>query len=225
MQLIDPEILSDFCGLSVPLCFGGLGIGLFLLLFGWWSHRFWVALLITVGAGLYGLSEARALQTHPFVASIFLAVSAGTLALSLARLAAFVAAGVLGLLAIQSFVPSFNHPLIGFLSAGMRGTLLFRFWMMALSSLLGSLLMVACGLSLFQRIKLFDTVAWSESSPLWCGAVCIFIAALGFVFQFWRDRQPDEDEYEEEEYEEEPPRKSKKWRIPGPWGRTFRKAG
>ena len=60
MQLIATDILADICGLSlVPLC-TGLGIGLFLWLFGWWSHRFWVVLVTTVLAGLFSATLALA---------------------------------------------------------------------------------------------------------------------------------------------------------------------
>ena len=66
-------------GMTVGLSLG-LALGLFLWLFGWWSHRFWVVLVTTVLAGLFGLNEAPRLSANPIVLSL--------LALSLA---AFVA--------------------------------------------------------------------------------------------------------------------------------------
>src|SRR2546423_2608264 len=93
MQLIATDILADMCGLSlVPLC-TGLGIGLFLWLFGWWSHRFWVVLVTTVLAGLLGLNEAPRLSANPIVLSLLLALAAGPPALALVPLATFLAGG------------------------------------------------------------------------------------------------------------------------------------
>src|SRR3954447_15090154 len=69
MQLVTTELLGDLCGLSPgPLAVAGL-VGLTLWLLGWWTHRFWVVLVATVAAGVYGLYEGSALQSQPLVAS------------------------------------------------------------------------------------------------------------------------------------------------------------
>src|SRR5438876_735946 len=134
MQLIATDILAEMCGLSLALLVLGFGIGLFLWLFGWWSHRFWVVLVTTVLAGLLGLNEAARLNTHPIVLSLLMAIAAGLLALALVRLLAFAAGGMAGLLALQHLVPTWDQPVVGFLLCALVGLLLFRLWMMALTS-------------------------------------------------------------------------------------------
>ena len=58
MQLVAPDILADACGLSVGLIIIGIILGLALWLFGWSCHRFWIVLITTVLAGIYGLYDA-----------------------------------------------------------------------------------------------------------------------------------------------------------------------
>ena len=49
-----------------------------------------------------------------------------------------------------------------FVGGGLLGLLLFRWWMMALTSLSGTLIAVYCGLSLMHRLGKIDALAWSE---------------------------------------------------------------
>ena len=95
MQMVSPDLIADLCGLSLGLLLAGVVVGFVLWLFGWQSHRFWVVLLTTVAAGVYGLQEAAAFKTPPLVAALLLAVAAGILALALVRLLAFGAGGSL----------------------------------------------------------------------------------------------------------------------------------
>src|SRR4051794_4559275 len=133
MEMIAPEILKDVSGLAVGLCVTGLLLGLALWLFGWRRHRFWVVVAITCGGGVYGLTEAQLLHAQPAVAGTLLALAAGVLALSLARVLAFGAGGVATLLAVQSLVPSWDQPLVSFVTGGLLGVLLFQIWVMILT--------------------------------------------------------------------------------------------
>src|ERR1700693_1671940 len=101
MQLVAPDILSDACGLSVGLVVVGIFVGLALWLFGWWGHRFWIVLITTVLAGVYGLYDAPVFRAPPLIAAVLLALVGGLLALALVRLLAFFAGGMAGLLAVQ----------------------------------------------------------------------------------------------------------------------------
>src|SRR4051794_17622857 len=101
MQLVIPEILADARNLSMGFVIGGLVTGVFLWLFGWWSHRFWVVLTTTVLAGIYGLYEGPAFRAQPIAAALMLSLAAGLLALSLVRVLAFLAGGMAGLWAMQ----------------------------------------------------------------------------------------------------------------------------
>ncbi len=137
MYLVAPDILADACGLSLGLMLLAVPIGLVLWLLGWWSHRFWVVLLTTVVAGVYGLHAGANFQTPPLVAAVLLALSAGVLALAMVRMVAFAAGGCAGILLVQAVYPSFNQPLISFLVAGLVCLGLFRPCIMALTGLAG----------------------------------------------------------------------------------------
>src|ERR1700676_2161328 len=99
MQLVAPDILSDACGLSVGLIILGMVLGVALWLFGWRYHRFWIVLITTVLAGIYGLYDAAVFRAQPLMAAVLLALVGGLLALALVRLLAFLAGGMAGLLA------------------------------------------------------------------------------------------------------------------------------
>src|SRR5262249_11401902 len=148
MTLVLPEVLVEVRGLSPLLLVIGLAIGLFLWLGGWWSYRFWAVLGTTVVAGVFGLYEAPQLHMQPLLASILLAIAAGMLALSLMRLFAFAAGGCTCLMLVHALVPSVHAPLVCFLAGGLLAVLLFRLWMILLTSAAGTVLMLYCGLGL-----------------------------------------------------------------------------
>lgn len=189
MQLLIPDILADACDLSTGLIVLAIAVGLVLWLFGWWTHRFWVVLMTTVLAGVYGLYEAPAFRANPVVASLLLAVTAGLLALSVVRVLAFIAGGLTGLLAIHALAPSWNHTVIGFLLCGLVGLVLFRLWMMALTSLCGTLLIAYAGLGLLNRSGSVDVVTWTEQGEVLLNWACIGVATLGLMTQFLLDQR------------------------------------
>src|SRR6202022_2047235 len=162
-QLLTPDILTDGRELSAGLTAAGLVIGLALWLTGWWGHRFWIVLVATVMAGIFGLLSSPAHQVQPLIVGLLLAVAAGVLALSLVRLVAFAAGGAAGWLAVPAVAPPpWDGVLICFLAGGLVGLLLFRLWMMALTSFAGSLLMAYSGLCLADRLGKLDAVAVAE---------------------------------------------------------------
>jgi len=189
MQLIAPDILADMCGMSVGLTVSGLGIGLALWLFGWRTHRFWVVLVTTVLGGLLGLYEAEAFRTEPLVAALLVALTAGMLALALVRLLAFAAAGIAGLVAIQSFFPALDQALIAFLMCGLVGLFLFRLSLMILTSLAGTILIGYCGLCLLNHYGAMEAVAWSEQGSVLMNWIVGLLTLLGTAFQFVLDRR------------------------------------
>ena len=189
MQFVMPDILADTCDLSMGLVVLGLILGLILWLFGWLTHRFWVVMMTTVLAGVYGLYEAPAFRAHPLLSSLLLAVTAGVLALAVVRVLAFAAGGLAGLLALQAMAPSWNQPLVGFLACGLVGLFLFRLWMMALTSFVGTLLIAYSGLSLLNRSGSVDVVTWTEQGEILLNWTCILVATLGLVTQFLLDQR------------------------------------
>jgi hypothetical protein len=221
MQFVAPDLLADACGLSVPLIVTGMVAGAVLWLFGWWTHRFWVVLITTVLAGLYGLYEAPAFRTQPLLAGLLLAIAAGLLALALVRLLAFLAGGMTGLLAIQSVAPNWDQPLLCFLGCGLASMFLFRVWMMGLTSFSGTLLLCHTGLLLGDHYGRLSAVAVSEERRVLLNWVCGGVAAVGLGLQYFFDyrrrrRQEDKDDKKE--------RSLGYWLRPPGWG-TYKKAG
>jgi hypothetical protein len=189
MQFLDPDILGDVCGLSPALLITGLVMGAVLWLFGWRTHRFWVVLLMTVLAGIYGLYEAPMFRDHPLLASLLLALTAGVLALSLVRLLAFAAGGLAGLLAIQALSPAWSQHFLVFLAAGLVGLFLFRLWMMALTSITGTILMACASLALLNRSGKIDAVAWTEQGTVMINWLVGLGSLLGLIVQYVLERR------------------------------------
>ena len=93
MNLVAPDILEEVRQLPLFLLGIGLAIGLLLWLYGGRGHRFWLVLAMTTAGGVFGLYFGAAYSLQPLVAGLLLAVTAGALALALARVILFVAGG------------------------------------------------------------------------------------------------------------------------------------
>jgi hypothetical protein len=184
MRLLAPDILADACKLSIPATVTGLVLGLTLWAFGWRTHRFWVVLVLTVLAGIYGLYEAPTFRAQPVLASLLLALAAGILALALVRVLAFAAGGAAGVVLLHSFAAGWNQPLIVFLVSGLIAVLLFRFWMMVLTSFSGTLLMIYASLCLLNRSGTLDVVAWAENGTALFNWACGLLTLVGLGLQF-----------------------------------------
>ena len=188
MQVLDPTFLELTRQLSPGVCVVAGLVGLALWLFGAHGHRFWVALLMTVGAGLVGLALGRKFDVQPLVAGLLLALAAGMLALALTRITLFVLGGLCAMLVVHNAVPSANEFLC-FVVGGLVGVCFYQLWITALSSLLGSVLMGYSIVSLLERPGKFDSVAWAtQNAPLinWTLIVC---TVLGILTQFILDRR------------------------------------
>jgi hypothetical protein len=188
MHLVPPDILTDACELSLGLMLLTVPIGLALWLLGWWSHRFWVVLLTTVLAGLWGLHSAPAWQAPPLVAAVLMAFAAGVLALALVRLVAFGGGGLSGMLLVQAIYPSLQQPVLVFLVAGLLCLLLFRPCMMALTSFAGALLLTFGTLMLLNYYALLNAPVWTEQSGTLLNWLVGLLAFAGCAVQFLLDR-------------------------------------
>lgn len=207
MHLIAPDVLSEARSLSFGLLGAGLAVGLLLWLLGWWGHRFWIVLVATVGAGVYGLTAGSHYGMQPLVAGLLLAVSAGVLALTLVRLVAYAAGGIAAWMLIHALAPLWDQPLLCFLIGGLIGLFLFRFWTMAFTSILGTLLLEYSGLSIGDKLGYLDAVGWADAQGTLLNWLCGAGALLGFAFQFLVERRrirkakaKDEDEDERDRY-------------------------
>ena len=72
-----PDILEETRSLSPFLSGAGVVIGFLLWSLGGRTHRFWLAMSVTLAAGLLGLAHGKEYGMQPLVAALLLAVSAG----------------------------------------------------------------------------------------------------------------------------------------------------
>jgi hypothetical protein len=189
MSLLAPDILEIARGLSLGADVAGLVLGLLLWVYGWRGHRFWIVLAATVSAGILGLKVGPAYGASETAAGLLLAVTAGVLALALARVVVFVAAGVAGWTVVHALVPTWNEPLVCFLVSGLIGLLLFRLWTMTLTSFGGALLIGYSCLCLLERFATLNVVALAETQAVWLNWACGGLTGLGMLVQFLLDRR------------------------------------
>ena len=220
MQLVAPDLLVELCGLSPGLVGLAAAVGAALWLLGWWSHRFWVVLIATVAAGVYGLYEAPA---HKLVASLLLALASGLLALALIRLFAFVAGGVAGVALMQAFAPTLDQHLIAFLSSGLLGLVLFRWCVTAVTAFLGSVILSYAGLAFLTQRGSLDAPAYAEANGLMLTGIVAGLTLAGFAIQLWFERRRKEKPDEEKPVKKKPPMKEDD--AAGMFGMFQRKAG
>ncbi len=184
MQLIAPDILAEARGLTGAMTGTICVLGFALWLFGWRWHRFWIVAGITLASGLIGLNAGRTTGgTQVMAIGILLAVSAGLMALELAKVLAFVAGGCGAWLAVQWVLPQAQELWAVFLSGGLFGLLLYRLWTMLLTSLLGALFAGHAGLLLAEQIWPFDAVAWVSRNVPALNGVVVGLVVLGILLQ------------------------------------------
>jgi heme exporter protein D len=183
MHLIAPDILAEARGLSPGVLVTGVALGLLLWLFGWRWHRFWAVVAVTVAGGLYGLATGQAGGGHMLALGLLLAVSAGLLALELARLFAFAAGGTAVWLAAGALFPTAQELGIFFLAGGLVGVLFYRLWTMALTSFLGTVLAGHAGLVLISTLTEFDAIEWAGRNPIGLSVAVGLVSLLGLAAQ------------------------------------------
>jgi hypothetical protein len=183
MHLIAPDILTEARGLSVGVLATGIALGLLLWLFGWRWHRFWTVVAVTVSGGLYGLATGQAGGGHVLALGLLLAVSAGLLALELARLFAFVAGGTAVWCAAGALFPTAQETGVFFLAGGLAGILFYRLWTMALTSFVGTLLAGHAGLVLIATLTELDSIGWAERNPVGLSVGVGLVSLLGLAAQ------------------------------------------
>lgn len=199
MHLIAPDIMESVLGLSLPATVVGLVLGLLLWLSGWWGHRFWIVLFITVAAGIVGMVSGQAVGLKPTVTGLLLAVSAGMMALALVRLVAFFAGGAAVCLALQLLVPAWEDRFIGFLAGGLAGLLLFRLWTMTLTSFAGTLMMAYSGLALLDRFGKLDAANLAQQRTSLLNWGCAGVVLLGVLVQYVIERWQKQSHRQREE--------------------------
>ncbi|MFO0841402.1 MAG: hypothetical protein U0797_03240 [Gemmataceae bacterium] len=187
MELLAPDILELTRQLSPAVSGGAALVGLGLWLYGGHSHRFWLALLLTVAAGVAGLSLAKDFAVQPLVAGLLLALAAGSLALALARISVFVAGGFAGLMLTRMAAPDANE-FIAFLLGGLVGIAFYQLWITAMSSALGTLLLGYGSVSLLDKLGRLDGVDWAKRNTPLINWGFIGLTVLGILVQVLFER-------------------------------------
>jgi hypothetical protein len=183
MQLVMPDVLADIRELDAPVSVAAFGVGLLLWLLGWRGHRFWIVLIATISAGIWGLYAGPQWGTQRLPVGVLLALAAGVLALHMARILAFGAGGAAAVLFFH------QEPLLTFLIGGLIGLLLFRVWMMVLTSAAGSLVMVYAGLCLASSLLKLDVVALADRRSAFLNGVLGVLTLLGVLLQYYQERK------------------------------------
>lgn len=204
MQLVAPDILEEARELSPLLSGAGLVIGFLLWSLGGRTHRFWLAMSVTLTAGLLGLALGKDYGMQPLVAGLLMAVSAGALALSLVRILLFAAGGLAALGLMHTLAPAWNEPIAVFLVGGLAGVILYRVWIIFFSSLIGALLLVYSALALLGRLHMVDSVAWTHKYGPLLNWGCASLIVLGIVVQFVLERRQRKKEAQPEVVEAVP---------------------
>ena len=189
MIVVAPDILEEVHQLPWFLLATGLALGLLLWLFGGRGHRFWLVLSMTVVGGVLGLYFGAAYAVQPLVAGLLLAVAAGALALSLARVALFVAGGAACVWLARTVAPAWDEPAVCFLVGGLLGVLLYKVWITALSSLAGTLLIAYSILGMLPLVGFPNVVAWADQQTAVLNWACAAMAVLGLLVQLLLERQ------------------------------------
>ena len=128
MHLVDGQILVEAKDLSPGLAWAGVAIGLLLWATGWRLRRFWVSVGATAVAGIWALSRGHEAGGQALLLALLLALGAGALAQELARVGAYVAAG-LALRQVAGLVfPGEQELWVAFLAGGLAGVVYYRFW-------------------------------------------------------------------------------------------------
>jgi len=215
VHLVAPDILAETQGkgLSLAACITGMVVGLTLWGFAARAQRFWLVLLTTVSAGLYGLSLAETYDVQPLVAGLLMAVAAGVLSVALARLFAFLAGGVAACLLLSALFPTWREPFVFFFAGGFLALSLMRVWLMALASLAGSLLMLYCTLWLLEHLGQIDAAAWAAQRHLLLDWACGGLAVVGFAIQFLLDRRRQRKERRPRDSDKSSKGEPRAWRL------------
>lgn len=202
---ISPEILTAAKGLSVGGAVFGLVGGLLMWGLGWRWHRFWVAFGITFIAGILGLTAGKSAGGQVLVAGVLVAVAAGVLALELARILAFVSGGTAAWVAMQAVFPHGQEVWAAFLTGGLLGVLLYRLWMMLVTSTIGAVLAGHAGLVLAEALGKFDAATWAAAQPEALNGGVATLAVIGVLIQAWTSPRKDKEQPEEKPREKSAP--------------------
>jgi hypothetical protein len=207
MLVLSPDVLADILDLPVAALLVMVGLGAALALTGWRWHRFWLTISVSLISGLVGLRQATTWGIEqPVLAGVLLAAAAGCLALSLARVGLFLAYGLATWYAMKRMAPPYAIPAICICLGGLFSVLFYRFCVVLLTSIFGSLLLTYGGLAYAQQQNWFPMVNWLKEQPFAAHGAFAALCALTLFLQLYlwrRARRKKLTEYTAEELEAE----------------------
>jgi hypothetical protein len=215
MMLLNPDVLLEAKGLSAGASAFFLFVGLLLWGCGWRWHRFWVVFGVTVAAGLFGLSAGRSAGTQVLVVGVLLAVSAGMLAIEIARIVAFLGGGTAAWVAAANVVPHAQELWAVFLCGGLLGITLYKLWTMLACSFLGILIGGHAGLLLLESLQKFPAAKWAANNVSAINGCIVAAVIFGVIIQAKTGHPaeaPSGDADGETDGDEDEPKKGKKSR-------------
>ncbi len=80
-------------------------------------------------------------------------------------------------------VPRWDEPLACFVVGGVLGIVFFKFWVQAIASLTGTLLVSYSGLGLLARLARVDVISWAEKNGPLLNWGILSVAVLGILVQ------------------------------------------
>jgi hypothetical protein len=137
--------------------------------------------------------------------------------LTLVRVAAFFAGGVAACLLVWTLAPGWDEPLVSFILGGLAGMLLFRWWMMILTSMIGTLFMGYSGFCLADSLHKIDAVTWTTRHATLLNWLCGVLTLLGLGAQLLQERRRARKEKAQKEKAKEKEAKSKPPPPKKPW--------
>jgi hypothetical protein len=187
MHVLAPDILELTRQLSPAVSLGLSALGIGLWVYGARTHRFWLALVITVGGGLFGLQIGRDFGVEPLVSGLLMALASGALSLALARVAVFATGGVAALVLVKSVANGWND-FVCFLAGGLTGIALYPVWISVLTSTAGTVLTAYGLVSFAERVFGLNSIAWATANAPLIDWFLVGWVILGMVLQYSIDR-------------------------------------
>lgn len=207
MQVLSPDVLADVLDLPMAALLVIMGVGAGLALTGWRWHRFWLTISVSLICGMVGLRQAQAWGIQqPILAGVLLSAAGGCLALSLARVALFLAYGLATWYAMKRLAPPYAIPAICICLGGIFSVLFYRFCVVLLTSVTGSVLLSYAGLAYAQQQNWFPMQTWLKEQTLAAHGALAVLCVITLMLQlyFWRRTvRKKAPEYSAEELEAE----------------------
>jgi MFS family permease len=204
MQVLAPDLLELSRQLSPSVSGLFALVGLVFWLYGAASHRFWLAICITLTGGVIGVAWSRETGVQPLVAGLLLALSAGLLSLALARVGLFFAGGFAGMMLARMFSPSAGD-FVAFLLGGLIGVVFYQLWMIVVSSIIGTVLFSYGLVSLLDRLGRLDSVTWAANNAPLINWGLIGMVIVGVLVQVIFERRRAKAGKKKDEKKAEPP--------------------